>query len=275
VLADLGRALAGTADEHDRAGRLKEAEAALVEARDRLQKLADAKAVGVTDRKTLGEVYTRLGTLLRRTGRPKEGAAALLKALETLTTGVNPKSPPTAFRVPLRQALRELARELAAKGRIGEAIALLVYAVELSAGAERAEFLAEIAEVMSQKSTPKLTAGAATEAATKPEAMVAVFAETPLHADPKLDVDDVRVFAVALYARAVAAVLDDPDTPADDRPKKADEYAAKAVEVLKAAAGAGYFERPGTLRHLHEEPRFAALRGRPPVRDFLVGLKDQ
>jgi tetratricopeptide (TPR) repeat protein len=76
--------------------------------------------------------------------------------------------------------------------------------------------------------------------------------------------------ACALALAAGAAARDDALTPAE-RQKLAGQYAARAVELLKQADGAGFFKDATRLRQLRTAPELAPLHTRDDFRQWLSG----
>jgi hypothetical protein len=67
-----------------------------------------------------------------------------------------------------------------------------------------------------------------------------------------------------VYALARAA--------AKERPALAERYGARAVELLRRAAGTGFFDDPAQRAHLKADPDLASVRGRADYRGFLGEL---
>jgi hypothetical protein len=69
--------------------------------------------------------------------------------------------------------------------------------------------------------------------------------------------------AACVCALAAASVKDDA--------KLSEQYASRAVVLLRQAQKAGYFKRPANVAHLKKDSDLRALRGRP---DYEVLLKE-
>jgi hypothetical protein len=96
-----------------------------------------------------------------------------------------------------------------------------------------------------------------------PEA-VAVAAQAP-------QAGDILYLAASVCARAAASVLKDAKLPQAERDKLAEQYAARAVEILRTCKGTRFFAHRGHLDDLKTAEEFQPLRGRT---DFQKLLKE-
>jgi hypothetical protein len=78
---------------------------------------------------------------------------------------------------------------------------------------------------------------------------------------------------LTLYNLACVQALNAASRPLPLRAKDADGYAAKAVDLLRRAANAGYFKNAKTLAHLHQDTDLDVLRERPDYQAFAATLK--
>ena len=75
--------------------------------------------------------------------------------------------------------------------------------------------------------------------------------------------------AARVYALASAAAQKDEQASPADRAKLAEQYAARAVELLVRAERAGYFATPARLADLKTDPDLATLRTRQAFNSLL------
>jgi hypothetical protein len=78
--------------------------------------------------------------------------------------------------------------------------------------------------------------------------------------------------AACVHAVASAAAARDARLPEAERGRLADRYAARAVELLRRARAAGYFDTPQRLQETRKATDFAPLRSRKDFQDLLAEL---
>lgn len=110
----------------------------------------------------------------------------------------------------------------------------------------------------------------------------ASIAKTPKYADAvqyavenKKNVGGVgkALYHVArLYANAASAAASDANLKPDERSTKAEEYAKQAIEALREARKAGYFEDPEARADMPADPAWAAISTRPEFKNLLSEL---
>jgi serine/threonine-protein kinase len=76
----------------------------------------------------------------------------------------------------------------------------------------------------------------------------------------------------ALCARAAAAAAKDPALAPAERTRLADEEAAIAIDILRQAKAASYFDAPEARKQLKEDPAIESLRARDDFRRFVEPL---
>jgi hypothetical protein len=79
--------------------------------------------------------------------------------------------------------------------------------------------------------------------------------------------------AAALFALAACAVLKDEKLPDDERRRLEDQYAGRAVELLKQARSRGGYTTTEAVEALEKDRDFAALRKRKEFQDFVQEQK--
>jgi len=83
---------------------------------------------------------------------------------------------------------------------------------------------------------------------------------------------DTTVALACLYAVASRAAAEDAKLTADERGKRAEEYAVKAVELLRSAEKAGYFKEPMRVKYLDGERDFDVLRKRDDFKQLMAAI---
>jgi serine/threonine-protein kinase len=85
--------------------------------------------------------------------------------------------------------------------------------------------------------------------------------------------DEALYFLACAYAQAAAAAGKDPQLSPAQRDRLAERYAAAAVETLKKAKSAGWFNDPAHLPSMKEDDDLAPLRERSDYRKFVDTLE--
>src|SRR5262249_11648194 len=75
-----------------------------------------------------------------------------------------------------------------------------------------------------------------------------------------------------VYALCSAAAAHDARLPAAEREDLADRYGRRAVELLRKAQAAGYFQDPGRLARMKDNKDLDPIRSRPDFRKLLAEL---
>ena len=76
-----------------------------------------------------------------------------------------------------------------------------------------------------------------------------------------------------MYSLCSSAAANDTRLPPAERARLADTYGARAVQLLRKAQAAGYFQDPGRLAHVKEDEDLDAIRSRPDFQRLLVELE--
>jgi hypothetical protein len=97
------------------------------------------------------------------------------------------------------------------------------------------------------------------------EAVKAVAAEKPE--------GDTAPALASLYAVASSAAAKDAKLLPEERGKRAEEYAAKAVDLLRGAQEGGYFKEPPRANYLNVERDFEVLRKRDDFKQVIAAIK--
>src|SRR5205807_617677 len=88
--------------------------------------------------------------------------------------------------------------------------------------------------------------------------------------DGKQPSSEVLYEAGLTHALAVAAVRRDMLLSPPERDRQAEEYAARAVELLQKAQEAGYFRERAAREELRNDPELEPLQGREDFRKLLA-----
>jgi hypothetical protein len=84
---------------------------------------------------------------------------------------------------------------------------------------------------------------------------------------------DTTIALACLYAVAARAAAEDDKLPPDERAKRAEEHAVKAVELLRTAQKAGYFKDPLRVKYLDGEHDLDVLRKRDDFKQLMATLE--
>jgi hypothetical protein len=88
----------------------------------------------------------------------------------------------------------------------------------------------------------------------------------------KLSEGDLYKLACAA-SLASAVVRKDTQLPQAEQTRLAEQYAVRAVELLRQACDAGYVKNAGGIAHLKKDPDLGALRARPDYQKLLAELE--
>jgi eukaryotic-like serine/threonine-protein kinase len=76
-----------------------------------------------------------------------------------------------------------------------------------------------------------------------------------------------------IYSLAAGSVGADEKLPPSERKKLADQYAARAIEILVAAHAKNHFKSPSSMGNLQEDPELQALRERPEFKKLISAVQ--
>jgi serine/threonine-protein kinase len=234
LLADLGR--------HDEAE--KEFRAALTLNEKLAEQFPDVPAYAVE----LGNGYCNFGKLVLNQGQPQASLPWLDKAFDRLQPVLAKDRRLTTAREFLRNTHWNRALALVQLNRHVEAVRDWDRAIELDEGSERNYFRLERAVSLAhagEHARAVAEANALTEGKDVP-------GPTPYN-------------AACVCALAAAKVKDDA--------KLSDQYAGRAVTLLRQAQKAGYFKEQAKVAHMKKDDDLRALRARPDYRDLLKELE--
>jgi tetratricopeptide (TPR) repeat protein len=197
-----------------------------------------------------------IGELLRDTGKAEESLAWFGKTLDLLgeVRAAEPKHPyALQFLVNTYQGRAEALKRL---GRTEEALRDWDSALKLAPEPRRALLRAgRLATQVRAGYSPQVVQQAA-----------------ELTRTPKLS-DQTLYTLAGVYSVAAGAVLKDGQTPSAERDALAGQYAGTAVQLLRKARQAGWFNDPTRVSLLMEDEDFAPLRGQAAFRKFLAELE--
>jgi serine/threonine-protein kinase len=238
-----------------RMGRLAQAEASLKAALARREKLAAAHPERLEYVAYVGSSETSLGALAERRGDPAAALGWYGRSIALLDDALRREPRHMLSRLFLERAFWGRAEALSRLGRHAEAIADCDRALGLDDGSEGDQIRLDRAIVLAR---------AGDHARSLAEADPLARSRTIPPAD--------RAYKLArLFARAAAAIGDDPKVAEIDRASRADMIAARAVGQLGQARHAGSFGNPESIVELRTDPDLNPLRAR---RDFQLFLMD-
>jgi tetratricopeptide (TPR) repeat protein len=81
--------------------------------------------------------------------------------------------------------------------------------------------------------------------------------------------------AARVYSLSAAAARRDDKLPPAERETLAEQYAARAVQLLRRAHAAGYLNNPARVEQLKKDPEFEPLRARDDFRKLLADLEEK
>jgi hypothetical protein len=76
-----------------------------------------------------------------------------------------------------------------------------------------------------------------------------------------------------VHSLCSAAAANDASLPPAERERLADQYGARAVELLRKAQEAGHFKNPGRVEHLKTDKDLDPIRNRSDFQAFLADLE--
>jgi hypothetical protein len=77
--------------------------------------------------------------------------------------------------------------------------------------------------------------------------------------------------AACAFSLSSAAARQDRTLSEAERARRAEGYAARALELLAQADAAGYFKDPAHVSHMHKDPDLDPLRARPDFQKLAAG----
>jgi eukaryotic-like serine/threonine-protein kinase len=211
----------------------------------------------VAYRVDVGICYGNMAMHIRRSRSPEESFPWTARAIETVA--------PVLEKDPLNYSARgclydaHFGRAIALKelDRPAEAAADWKRALELSAGQDDIN-------VRLYRPPPLAYLGEHAQAATEMETLLAEGKVPPVN---------LYVFGYS-YARCVGAAAGDIRLSSDEREMLAEQYASRAVDMLRRAQAAGYFRDPDRLDRMKTNKDFDAIRERPDFQKLVSDLEN-
>jgi serine/threonine protein kinase/tetratricopeptide (TPR) repeat protein len=193
----------------------------------------------------LGCCYFNLGQLVLESGQPADALPWYAQAIEVLAPVVERKPRLVTARQFLLESLQGRAKSLVQLDRIADADRDWDRALELAAGSKRAQVRLERACMMARVEPVKAVAEAD-----------AVLQGSP--SSPVLFYDAACVYALS-SARIQEAAL-------------SDQYAARAIALLRQAREKGYFNASAQAEHVKKDADLDSLRGRADFQKLLAEI---
>jgi tetratricopeptide (TPR) repeat protein len=196
----------------------------------------------------LGGGYCNFGNLMSDQGQPDAALPWYDKAISRLQSVLTKDRRLTRARLFLRNAHEGRAEALTQLKRQTEAVRDWDRAIELDDGSLRNGLRLQRAVCLAQTGEH-----------------ARAVAETNALTEGK-DVQGPTLYdAARVCALAAASVKDDA--------KLSEQYAGRAVTLLRQAQKAGYFKQPATIAHMKKDSDLRALRARPDYRNLLKELE--
>jgi serine/threonine-protein kinase len=237
---------------YGRTGRPKQAKKAFLDAHDVLVKLVRGYP-SVTDHAVrLGGVDCNLGQALQEEGDLPAALEWFTQVIAGLGEVLRKEPRHTVAREYLRNAYWKRAEALGQLGRPGEAIADWDHAIDLDDGELRPSFRASRARALAAAGKH---ASAATEAAD-----LARSESLP---------GEVLYQLACVYSLAAAGVQKDDREPQPKRDQQAEQYAARAVELLRQAVDRGFKD----VAHMKKDADLDPLRKRDAFKKLMAKLE--
>jgi tetratricopeptide (TPR) repeat protein len=254
--SDLANVLVCLGGVYAEAGRHAEAEAACLAARQVQEKLVRDYPKFPEYQYRLARTSFNLGQLYLDTARPEDALDSLAKAVRTWEGLQERHKNDREIREELRDAVWARSVALRRLGRPADALKDCDRALGLSTGEKPARLRAARALTL-------ILLGEQARALAEAEAL----------AQAK-DVSAGVLYDVAcVYAQAAAAAARDTQLAPADRSARAGPHAARAVELLGQARGAGYFQRAANTKRMRQDPDLEVLRPRAEYQKLLTELE--
>jgi tetratricopeptide (TPR) repeat protein len=203
----------------------------------------------------LGASYCNLGTFLKEQNDPTAALDWYGKAMVVLERVQPPASETSDAKRFLRNAHWGRGEALTLLNRHEEAMADFDRAAALASGAGRTMMQLQRAGSL---------------------ARMGRHAQAVAHAEPIVQQSPpagVLYNSACVYALASAAAARDTQLAEAERTRLAEQYAARAVELLTQVHAAGFFKRPAMIEHLEQDVDLDSLRSREDYRQLLGQIK--
>jgi tetratricopeptide (TPR) repeat protein len=239
---------------YDRINRPSEAETAFRRAVDINEKLAREHPAQRKFAIALGTSCTSMGNSLCRHRKYEAGFDWFARAVRQLEPWFQPDAKSTSDRKFLRDAYKGRAAALNDLSRYTEALKDWDRAIELASDTDR--------DLRLFRALTLAHLGEHSQATTEAEALIR-----------KTPTASFSYYAACVFARSSPAARQDAKLPPADRDKRAEHYAARAMECLVKARAAGYFKTANARERLQKEKALDPLRARPDFKQLLAELE--
>jgi tetratricopeptide (TPR) repeat protein len=203
----------------------------------------------------VGVSYGNMATHVRRSQSPEESLEWSARAIRTVQPVLEQDPRDVTARMCLFDTFMGRGQALLRLGRREEAAKDWRRMIELSAGQHHIN-------MRLFRPPPLARLGEHAQAAAEVETLLA---------EGRVQALNLYTFAY-VYSLCSSAAANDARLPPAERGKLADKYGARAVELLRKAQAAGYFQDPGRLAHMKEDEDLDAIRSRPDFQRLLVEL---
>ncbi|MBI3468334.1 MAG: tetratricopeptide repeat protein [Planctomycetes bacterium] len=209
----------------------------------------------------LGGTYCNIANLLRNDRRPEEALPLYAQAIATLAPVVE-RTRDTTGRQFLRNAHIGRAYALTNLARHRDALPDWDRAIELDDGSARTDLGLGRVHTLAR-------AGDHGRATAEAESLLDSLANArPGESVPASTLYD----AACIFSLSYLAARSDDSMSEPERQKLSDQYAARAVELLRRARLAGFFQDPSRVDHLRTDPDLDPIRPRAEFVQFLKEL---
>jgi serine/threonine-protein kinase len=203
----------------------------------------------------LGAAYSRRASRLHRAGKSQEALDWHARAIRTLEAVLRREAQHTDARESLREAYASRAETWTRLGRDADALQDLERALTYAAGSAREPLRLDRAAALARLGQHERAVS---------DARAVVAQGTPS--------GGLLAGAARVQALAAAAVRRDDKLPPAERERRAESYAAGALELLNRARAAGYFKSPAEIEPLKDHSDFEPLRTREGFQKLLREL---
>jgi serine/threonine protein kinase/Flp pilus assembly protein TadD len=204
----------------------------------------------------VGASYGNMATHIRRTRSPKESLEWSARAIRTVEPVLEQDPRDVGACMCLFDTFMGRGQALLRLGRREEATKDWWRMIELSAGQSHIN-------MRLYRPPPLARLGEHVQAAAEVETLLAEGHAQGLN---------LYTFAY-VYSLCSSAAAKDGRLPPAERERLADKYGGRAVELLRKAQNAGYFQDPGRLAHMKEDEDLDAIRSRPDFQRLLIDLE--
>jgi serine/threonine-protein kinase len=239
-----------------RTHRPREAEAYFRQAITIYEDLARADPVRTQFAVRRGASYCNMGTFLKEQNDPTAALDWYAKAIPLLEGVLKAEPEQAEAQRFLRDAHWSRGEALTLLKRHAEAIADFDRAAELATGSGREMMQVQRAGALARMGRHAQAVAEAERLASQPAAAPGVLYN-----------------AACVYALAAGAVPRDAELAEAERARQAEQYAARAMELLTQLHGAGFFKSRAMVEQLQQDPDLDALRSRADLKRLVEQLQ--